>query len=101
MDMIESPTQLGATRMRCEAPGEQAADHVPVRWLSKHNLFACTINQPLQDSIEIRFFLCADAVAADLSVQYFLQVQRVDELVNGQFVGQVGFVSQHEEGNTF
>lgn len=45
-------------------------------------LFARARNQPLQNSVEVRLFFCADAVAAHLAVRHGLEVQRIDEFID-------------------
>lgn len=70
------------------------AGHVPTRTNMEQTLSACASDQPLQNSIEIGFFLRADAVAAHLPVRHCLQVQRVDELIHRKLVGKVRFVAE-------
>jgi hypothetical protein len=63
--------------------------------------FAGSGNQPLEHGVEVGLLFCTDAVAAHFSVRHGLEVERLDELVDGKLVGQVRFVAQDEKRNAF
>lgn len=60
-------------------------------------LFARPFDEPLENSIEVGFFLGTNCVTADFAVKYARKVQRLDELVGRQLLRQVGFIPQHEK----
>lgn len=55
----------------------------------------------MKDRIEIRFLFSADAITAHLSVRHGFEVKCVDQLIDGQLVGQIGLVSEDEKGDAF
>lgn len=61
------------------------------------HLLARPFDEPLENSVEVGFFLGTDCVTADFAVKYARKLQRLDELVGRELVRQVGFISQHKK----
>lgn len=51
----------------------------------------------MQYRVEVRLFLCTNAVAAHFTPRYGFEVHLIDQLVDGELVGQVRFVSKDQE----
>ena len=54
-------------------------------------------DEPLQNSIEIRFLFGTDAVAGYLAVGHALQVQGFDQLVHREMAAKIRLVTQDQE----
>ena len=61
------------------------------------HLSAGSSDEPVQHRIKVRLFLGTDPIAAHLAVRDGLEIHRVDQLVDRQLVGEVGFVSQYQQ----
>ena len=79
-----------------------------VRGLSQHcrrrsaaSLFLCSSDQPLENSVEIGLFFCADAIAADLAVRNRFEAQSFDKLVYRQLAGKIGLVAKYKKRDAF
>ena len=56
-------------------------------------------DEPLQNSIEIRFLFGTDAVAGYLAMGHALQVQGFDQLVHREMAAKIRLVTQDQEWN--
>ena len=54
-------------------------------------------DEPLQNSIEVRFFFGTDAVAGYLTMGHALQVQGFDQLVHREMAAKIRLVTQDQE----
>lgn len=57
-------------------------------------------HQPLQHRIEIHLLLGRDPITADLPSGDAFQIHRINQLVDTQPFRQIGFVAQHQQGDT-
>lgn len=55
----------------------------------------------MENGIEVCFFLRTNAIAAYFSTRDGVQIHGLDDFIGSCMIGQVGFVAQDQEWNTF
>jgi hypothetical protein len=65
------------------------------------SLLASTSDEPLQHSVQVCLLFRAYAIAAYFTMGDALQIQSVNQLVNGHLLLEIRFVAEDQQGDTF